>query len=419
MQKNNLKKILFSTIVIILAIAVFGLLFFAHNLSERTISALQAKADFQDDIESDSQSSFFINKKSDSVAQNQNATNQATSTVPVIHLPTPNPLKGLYMTSWVAGTKTMRDHVIGIVDTTEANAIVVDLKDYSGNISYEVDDPDLKAVGSVQKRIPSLKDLTNLLHSKKIYVIGRIACFQDPYFTKLHPEYAMKTNTDKTMTWTDRKGLSWLDPGEQSVWDYLIQISNDAYAQGVDEIQFDYTRFPSDGDMKNIYYPASEGKDRAEIINDFWVYLHEHLHGTGPVISVDLFGLTATAKDDLGIGQLLENALHNFDYVSPMVYPSHFAANWDSFKDPQSHPYEVVKISMDAAVLRAKAIGVSPVELRPWLQDFGLFGEVYGPKEVRDQITATTDSGLTSWLLWDASNTFSAGGLLPNDTANN
>ena len=177
MQKNNSKKLLLSAIVIILAIVVFGLLFFAHNLSERNISALQAKADFQDDIESDSQSSFFINKKTENTSQSQTTNDQAMSTSAVTHLLTPDPLKGLYMTSWVAGTKTMRDHVINIVDTTETNAIVIDLKDYSGNIAYEVDDPNLKAIGSVQKRIPSLKDLTNLLHSKHIYVIGRIACF--------------------------------------------------------------------------------------------------------------------------------------------------------------------------------------------------------------------------------------------------
>ncbi len=137
------------------------------------------------------------------------------------------------------------------------------------------------------------------------------------------------------------------------------------------------------------------------------------MEGTGPVISVDLFGLSTTAQDDLGIGQLLENALNNFDYVSPMVYPSHFATGWHNFKDPQAHPYDVVKISMDKAVVRAQAMHVPSSKLRPWLQDFGLFGETYGPNEVRAQIQATNDAGLSSWLLWDASNVFTPQALLP------
>ena len=223
----------------------------------------------------------------------------------------------------------------------------------------------------------------------------------------------MKNDTDHSVVWKDRKGLTWLDPGEQPVWDYLISISKDAYVQGVDEIQFDYTRFPSDGDMKNIYYPASEGKNRADVIDSFWKYLNKNLEGTGPVISVDLFGLSATANDDLGIGQILENALVNFDYVSPMIYPSHFASGWYNFKDPQAHPYDVAKISMDSASARAKKIGISKSKLRPWLQDFGLFGEVYGPIEVRAQIQGTNDAGLNSWLLWDASNVFTPQALLP------
>ena len=410
MQENNRKKLFISAIIAFFALAIFIFLYYFNKIHAKSAPLLSATAEtihLEDDIESDSHSSFFVNKF---YSQNFDENSLPSQ---VYHLPTPNPLKGLYMTSWVAGTKTLRDHVISIADKTEINAIVVDLKDYSGHISYPVDNFDLNSVGSVERRIPDLKNLTSLLHSKGIYVIGRIACFQDPYFVKLHPEYGIMTDTDRSVVWTDHKGLTWLDPGEQPVWDYLIAISRDAYEQGVDEIQFDYTRFPSDGDMQNIYYPASHDKKRADVINDFWTYLNKNLHGTGPVISVDLFGLTATANDDLGIGQFFENALVNFDYVSPMVYPSHFAPNWHNFKDPQAHPYDVVKISMDTAVSRAKAINQPVLKVRPWLQDFGLFGETYGPKEVRAQIQATDDAGLNSWLLWDASNNFTPQALLP------
>lgn len=333
------------------------------------------------------------------------------TTKTISHIPTPEPLKGLYITSWVASTTDMRNHVLSIVDKTEINSVVFDIKDYTGKISYPVLDPELISINSSDRRIKDLRDFTNLLHSKGIYVIGRIAAFQDPYFVKLHPEYAVKTNTDKTKVWTDRKGISWLDAGERPVWDYLVSIAKDAHAQGVDEVQFDYVRFPSDGNLSDIYYPSSDGKPKFEVINSFFDYVHTALLDEGMPTSADLFGLTTTATDDMGIGQLLEGALKNFDYVSPMVYPSHFAPGFENFKDPQSHPYEVIKISMSKAVARANAIGVSPTKLRPWLQEFGLHGKVYGSTEIRDQIKGVYDSGLTSWLIWDPSNKYSAGGL--------
>ena len=331
--------------------------------------------------------------------------------IPISHITTPEPLKGIYMTSWVAGTDAMRDHVIDIADKTEVNAIVFDIKDSTGRISYPVEDPALKVVGSDSKRIPNLRDFTNLLHSKGIYVIGRIAAFQDPYFVGLHPEYAVKTGTDNNKVWKDAGGIAWLDAGEQPVWDYLVSIAKDAYAQGVDEVQFDYVRYPSDGTVSDVFYPASDGKTKADVINSFFEYVHNALAGTGVVTSADLFGLTTTSTGDMGIGQIIENALRNFDYVSPMVYPSHFAPGSYGFKDPQSHPYEVVKTSMSKAAERAQVINVPVTKLRPWLQEFGLFGETYGSTQIKEQIQAVYDSGLTSWLLWDPTNKYSAGGL--------
>lgn len=331
---------------------------------------------------------------------------------PVSHMATPTAVKALYMTGWVAGTHSMRDHVLRLADTTEVNAILFDIKDDTGKISYPVEDPELIEVGSSEKRIPDLREYTNLLHSKDIYIIGRIASFQDPFLVKKYPESAVKTMTDKTKVWKDRKGLTWIDAGDKRNWDYLTRIAKDAYAQGVDEIQFDYIRFPTDGNMKDIYFPTSEGLSKRDAIKRFFEHVKADLDGTGIVTSADLFGMTTTNTDDLGIGQVLEDALVNFDYVSPMVYPSHYPYGWNGFAKPEAKPYEVVKIAMTKAVERANAIGVSPLKLRPWLQDFGL-GMVYGPTEVRAQIKATYDSGLTSWLMWDPKNKYTPGAFLP------
>lgn len=342
------------------------------------------------------------------------------SIVPVrvaTHIATPPRVKAIYMSSWVAGTKSIRKKIIDVIDKTEVNAIVIDIKDYTGNISYEPFDENLHAQNTWTRRIADMESLIDELHSKNIYVIGRIAVFQDPFFVKAHPEYAVKKSSDKTAVWSDRKGIHWLDAGAESVWEYTVAIAKDAYAMGFDEINFDYIRFPSDGNMKDIYYPISDGKSKPEVLETFFKYLSENLRtGETPIpTSADLFGMTTSNTDDLGIGQVLERALPYFDFIAPMVYPSHYPPTWHGFKNPAEHPYEVIKISMSKAYERAVAMGESPKKLRPWLQDFNL-GAQYTPEKVRAQITATYDIGLDSWMLWDPANTYTEEALYLDDT---
>ncbi len=325
----------------------------------------------------------------------------------VTHIETPDRVKAVYMSSWVAGTKNMRQKIIDMIDRTEINAIVIDIKDYTGNISYEPNDSVLHDQKTWTKRISDIETLIDDLHGRNIYIIGRVAVFQDPFFVKAHPEYAVKKASDKTALWADRKGIHWLDAGAEPVWEYTVAIAKDAYAIGFDEINFDYIRFPSDGNMKDIYYPISESKEKSEVLESFFIYLSENLRtGETPIpTSADLFGMTTSNTDDLGIGQVLEKALPYFDFIAPMVYPSHYPATWHGFKNPAEHPYDVIKISMSDAYDRAVAMGESPKKLRPWLQDFNL-GAQYTPERVRAQITATYDIGLDSWMLWDPANTY-------------
>ena len=150
-------------------------------------------------------------------------------------------------------------------------------------------------------------------------------------------------------------------------------------------------------------------------MHDFYLYLREHLTtdaGTVIPISADLFGLTTSSNDDLGIGQVLVDALPYFDYVSPMVYPSHFSTGYLGLNKPAEHPYDVINFAMSTAVKRAIAASSSPAKLRPWLQAFDL-GAIYTPALVRAQIKATIDVGLSSWLLWDAACTYDKAALLP------
>lgn len=348
-------------------------------------------------------------------------TPETTTTPPepsfvVTHVPTPLAVKAIYMTSWVGGTKDLRERLVGIVDETEINAIVLDIKDYSGQIAFEVEDPLLREVGASERRIPDIKEFIGYLHDKDIYVIGRISVFQDPIFAKKYPELAVQKQSDKTV-WKDYKGLSFVDVSAKEFWDYIVALGEESYAVGFDELNFDYVRFPSDGNMKDIYYPVSEKRiledpiaGKASLLENFFAYLHRKLSPTGVVLSADLFGMTMTNSDDLNIGQVLERAAPYFDFIAPMVYPSHYPKNFNGYENPNKYPYEIVKFSMDKGVARLIAASSSSLKLRPWIQDFD-YGGNYDIPEIQAQKKAVYDAGLTSWMIWDPSNRYTVGAL--------
>ncbi len=329
----------------------------------------------------------------------------------VEHLSTPEPLKAIYMTACVAATPSWREKLKGLIDTTELNAVVIDIKDYTGEVAFSQDS---------QCFVGDLGEFVQKLHDASIYVIGRISVFQDPYYAKRHPELAVQSVSGGI--WRDHKGLSFIDVGAKPYWDYIVDISNEAYALGFDELNFDYVRYPSDGDMEDVRYvwtgmSASSTNQllvKSEILESFFSYLGAELEKTGVKTSVDLFGMTTSATNDLGIGQLLEKALPYFDFVSPMVYPSHYPKGWHGFSNPAEYPYEVIKIAMEEGRAREIAFNNSTStasKLRPWLQDFHL-GATYDAEKVRAQIKATYDVGLTSWMLWSASNKYTKEALL-------
>lgn len=359
--------------------------------------------------------------------------------VPVIeevrtpHIETPEPMKAIYMSACVAGTPSIRNKLVSLIEETELNAVVIDIKDYSGHISFAPNDSWEEYV-SKECNVSDMKEFLQTLYDKNIYRIGRVTVFQDPYFAKKRPDLAVKKSSDKTIVWKDNKGLSFMDAGSKEVWDHAVSLAKDSHVAGFDEINFDYIRFPSDGNMKDIHFPFSQDKPKAEVIESFWKYLHDTLKPEGIVISGDVFGMVTTNYDDLNIGQLLEPALLYFDYVAPMVYPSHYPKNFMGFTDPNKHVYEVVNHSMEVAVSRAvssttkiklnsnERIGTTTpavytftpqdkLKLRPWLQDFD-YGGNYDIAEVKAQIKATYDAGLTSWFLWSPSNKYTRGALL-------
>ncbi|MDO8579535.1 MAG: putative glycoside hydrolase [bacterium] len=346
------------------------------------------------------------------------------------HISTPNFVRGIYMTSCVAATPSLRNNLVRLIDETELNTVVIDIKSYDGHISFMPTNENLKmAVGGCFVR--DMQDFVDDLHSHNIYVVGRLAVFQDQLMVKLYPELAVKKASATSTPWTDFKGISWIDPSVKSHWDYTVALARSAHNIGFDEINFDYIRFPADGNMRDIWYPQS-GTKKSDIMRSFYEYLRDSLSPAGIVISADLFGMTTTNTDDLNIGQILENALPYFDYISPMVYPSHYPPSFMNLGNPNEHVYEVVKISMDSAVARTIATTTAVIlpnarigtttpavyakpsfdknKMRPWLQDNN-YPVPYTAEMVRAQIQATYDSGLNSWMLWNAGNRYTKAAL--------
>jgi hypothetical protein len=354
-----------------------------------------------------------------------------------ISTPTPKPLpeklknppeiiKALYATTWTAATDTQINHLIDLANRTEVNAIVIDVKDYTGYISFDTDLAVVESVGAEKIIIQDIDALINKLHANNIYAIARITVFQDPVLAAKRSDLAVQSKSTGKI-WKDNKGLAWLDPASIEVWNYIVTISKEIDKHGFDELNFDYIRFPSDGKMSDMTFPFynSETQYKSAVMKDFFKYLSDNLRSQGIKISADLFGLATVNNDGLGIGQVIEDALINFDAVCPMIYPSHYAPGFIGLKNPSAYPYEVIKYSMEATKKKIAALEVlknsttSPIEIReakiaqmrPWLQDFDL-GADYTAEMIRLEKKAVLDAGFNEgWMLWDPRNVYTAGAL--------
>ena len=359
-------------------------------------------------------------------------------------------VRGVYMTSavandtWNAAAK-LRSDILKLIDTTELDAVVIDVKETDGGTV-------------ITERLTALIDK---LHERNTWVIARQAVFKDSGQEQAHPGwYLTRKNARRPdqqtggqgSIWRDNRGGSWLDPAAPEVWAYQLAVAKTASDAGFDEIQFDYIRFPSDGDVQSIIYPVYNAKrPKYEVLGEFFAYLSGELERHRPelILSADLFGYVALQEQDLGIGQRLEDIGSKFDYISLMVYPSHYYAGFQVAADPArglpaihypyhsansadvaaNQPYDVVYRSLLMAqdilagrattapdATTAAATSTPPTahktaKLRPWLQDFDLAvdsarGIKYDAAKVRAQIDAAEAAGASGWLLWNPSNVY-------------
>lgn len=315
--------------------------------------------------------------------------------------------KGLYLTAYSAGSSKKIDEIISLLNRTELNSVVIDIKDYSGLVLY---DSKLHVVSKYRlkdNRYPDIKATIKKLHDNNIYVIGRQTVFQDPVLAERKTEWALRNKNGAL--WRDYKGLAWVDPTMKEVWDYNIEIAKEAISFGFDEINFDYVRFPSDGNLKNVVYANTTTK-KYENMAKFYEYLGNQLKSEPAWISLDLFGFVMEKKgeDDMNIGQRLVDSVDAVDYIYPMMYPSHYPPGHLGLSNPAAHPRIVIDNGMKKGV---PVFEGKRAKVRPWIQAFNMGANYDSGYNIREQIDALEKYDNAGWFLWNAANRYSSAGL--------
>ena len=318
-------------------------------------------------------------------------------------------VKGIYMSGVIFNYPKYFQNLVNLVDRTELNALVIDVKDDDGFLSVPVNIPVAQEIKTRVHKGGNAEENIKQLTEKEIYPIARIVVFKDPSLAEGKPELALKKKSGGI--WRDRKGLAWVDPHNKDVWKYAVDVAKEAAKLGFREIQFDYVRFPTDGDVENAVYPYANGKAKEDIILEFLTYAKTELESYNVFLAADVFGLTTLTLDDMGMGQKYEKVITQVDYICPMVYPSHYGPGNYGFKNPNAYPYEIVKRSLLDAQKKSATVENTSI-IRPWLQDFNLGSPKYGPEQVRAQIKGTYDAGLEEWILWNAGNRYTEEALL-------
>jgi hypothetical protein len=302
----------------------------------------------------------------------------------------PEKLAGVYLPSTCLYGRSF-ERIVHYMGAAGLNLAVLHVKDPTGQLAWRSDNLIAKNMGASSPKAP-LETAIRILKQKGIWTAAKLDVFQDTLLVTGRPEMGIKDSQTGTL-WADRKGLHWANPYDRRVWDYTISLCLELIEIGVDEIQFDYIRFPSDGDLSTIEYPVVlPDVSREECIGKFLAYANSQLKPSGILISVDLFGMTAWKTDDFGVGQVLEQITPHVDVICPMFYPSHFPANFLGYEDPAQYPYRIMKLSLEEMRKRTGK------EIRPWIQGFW-----YTPKEIIAQWQGATENNIQSWAVWNPS----------------
>src|SRR5213080_49962 len=335
-------------------------------------------------------------------------------------LPRAANIKGLYVNAWAFGSSKLWQ-LVRLADETEINAFVVDVKDDTGCLLYPSTVPTAEQIGANRcVRAKDARARLDTLAKHGIYAIARIVVAKDPLLAERKSGWSVKERVTGQL-WRDRINIAWVDAYNDSVWIYAAQLAQEAAQMGFREVQFDYVRFPDEPRerMATAIFPAHRsGQTQREAVREHVALLKDRLKASGVPVTFDIFGLTASATGDLGIGQVWEDFVSVADVVLPMVYPSHYYRGAFGYAWPNGQPYRIVRSALTEALKRSEPLPGS-AEIRPFLQAFTLGRRLprYTPFEIREQIRAVEDLGITSWVLWNPRSVYQRGSLRPKQSA--
>jgi hypothetical protein len=326
-------------------------------------------------------------------------------------------VKGVYVSAAAAGSASM-DELIELVDTTELNAMVIDVKDDYGRLSFAMDSAMANEIGAARIYINDIDAFLSKLKAKNIYAIARIVTFKDPYLAEKRQDLAIK-NPDGSI-YRDGNGEGWVNPYNHEVWDYVVDIASQAASAGFDEIQFDYIRFSTGNGMKDADFgEEAENKSKEDIIIEFTKYAYEKIKPLGVFVSADVYGTIISSSIDAGlVGQNYVEMAKYLDYICPMIYPSHFGDGNYGIQYPDLEPYNIIRKVLTASKSKLDAIpeGEHRAVVRPWLQDFTAtwikHHMEYGENEIKEQIRGVYEVGYEEWLLWNGGANYTVEGLI-------
>ena len=329
----------------------------------------------------------------------------------------PDQVRALYVNAWAFGGSRFRE-LIRLADETEVNALVIDLKDDTGYLTYSSRVPTALAIGATKElRARDTEARVREMLAHGIYPIARIVVAKDPLLAERKPGWAIQSRDGGL--WRDRRGTAWVDAFNDSVWVYAAQLAAEAVRMGFAEVQFDYVRFPDEprARMASAVFPARRpGETTRQGVQRNLRLLRNRMRALDVPMTLDVFGMTTVMTGDMGIGQVWEDLVSSSDVVLPMVYPSHYSAGMYGAPSPNAEPYLVVRRALEDG-LRRSALLERPASIRPYLQAFTLGVPRYTGAHVRAQIQAAADVGIDSWVLWNPRSDYREAGLVPTRLA--
>jgi hypothetical protein len=311
-------------------------------------------------------------------------------------------VRGLYVLRWAAQSPARMKKLIAIADSTEINALVIDIKDEFG-LNYKSADTMVARNAGTAGTIPNLKAMVDTMKAHGVIPIARIVVFKDSVAARLNPQHTIRKADGGV--WRDKEGLAWVSAYDPKIWEYNIRVAEEMARVGFAEVQFDYIRFPEPyRSLPKQVFPTANGRSKQQALAQFLRTACPRVRALGARCTIDVFGLTTTVPGALEIGQHWESLSPFVDVILPMTYPSHYPRGAFGIARPNAEPYRVNHIAIKRARERNEKLGIDdPGHVRAWLQAFSLPRMIpkYGPREIEEQKRAIYDAGYDSWILWN------------------